>query len=639
MKIQQVIEDIVNYTPTSELENLDKLFKKSGYEIRIVGGAVRDILLKKDPKDVDLATDATPKEMMDLLGKAGIKHIPTGIEHGTITAVLNNEPFEITTLRADVDTDGRRATVQYVTSWEEDAKRRDLTYNAMSMDLDGKIYDYFGGMDDLQNKVSKFVGDPSERIKEDYLRILRYFRFQGRISKPDFDKDTLLAIKNNVSGLSKISVERVWQEMSKMLAGENIADILDHMDKTGVLKAIKLDTQDTNTVIDKQDAIINLARIAKNPAIGKVWKMSNEEYNLLIFLHAYKDKDVDQKWYSEKMVDKVDRNMLQMLATLKDQRDMIKHIEQFKAPVFPVTGNDLISKGVKPGPQLGQTLKALRDKWKQSNFTASKDQLINNLNEGVGRIVKGVNTTPDVGPNEISKQAAKFGNKVDKDGRPPTLSKKVKGKSTNVLFNLGLAESTKRNVLLTLAKSKILQQVNIVNLHEAYSLNPNTEIYVDMDGVLADFFGEWAKIMQVSHYTQINKQHSIDDALQKIRDTDEFWLKLPLLPQAMELLKLIKKVKGAYNICSTPLADDPNSDPHKREWLRRNLSFFPPKKVYITHKKDQFAQNKDGSPNILIDDYGININAWEDAGGIGFKYKDHKFERTASAIKQAIATR
>ncbi len=881
MKIQQVIEDVANYEPTSELENLDKIFKKAGFEIRIVGGAVRDILLQKDPKDIDLATDATPKEMMDVLGKAGIKHIPTGIEHGTITAVLNNEPFEITTLRADVETDGRRASVKFVRSWEEDAKRRDLTYNAMSMDLDGKIYDYYGGMDDLQNKVSKFVGDPEERIKEDYLRILRYFRFQGRIKNPDFDKDTLLAIKNNVSGLSKVSVERVWQEVEKLLGGENIANILDNMEKTGVNKTIKLDIKDINTVVDKQDPIINLARIVKNPAIGKIWKMSNEEYNLLIFLHAYKDKNVDQKWYSEKMVDKVDRNMLQKLAILKDQKDMIKHIEQFRAPEFPVTGNDLISKGIKPGPQLGQTLKDLRNKWKQSNFTASKDQLLNNLNEGVGRIVKGVNTTPDVGPNEIPKQAAKFGNKVDKDGRPPTLSKKVKGKSTNVLFNLGLTESVKidegiqlwpavvaiftalakskgakkakeiiiealnrmppgggpealidivktivkgavaigtaigaktvtdkskddvihraelfaqnahkehkrkytgdpyyvhldevrnivksaggtiemqaaallhdtiedteiteedirnefgpviaklvveltdvskpedgnratrkaidrdklagvsaqaqtikyadlisngkdiaqndpkfakvyhkekaellkvmtrgnaslrqqaydilpdelkekRNVLLTLGKSSIMQQINSINLHEAYSLNPNSEIYIDMDGVLADFFGEWAKIMQVSHWSQINKQHSIDDALQRIRDTDEFWLKLPLLPQAMQLLKLVKKVKGSYNICSSPLPDDPNSEPHKREWIRRNLNFFPPKKVYITHKKDKFAQNKDGSPNILIDDYGVNINAWEDAGGIGFKYKDHKFERTASAIKQAV---
>jgi len=881
MKIQQVIEDVANYEPTSELENLDKIFKKAGFEIRIVGGAVRDILLQKDPKDIDLATDATPKEMMDVLGKAGIKHIPTGIEHGTITAVLNNEPFEITTLRADVETDGRRASVKFVRSWEEDAKRRDLTYNAMSMDLDGKIYDYYGGMDDLQNKVSKFVGDPEERIKEDYLRILRYFRFQGRIKNPDFDKDTLLAIKNNVSGLSKVSVERVWQEVEKLLGGENIANILDHMEKTGVNKTIKLDIKDINTVVDKQDPIINLARIVKNPAIGKIWKMSNEEYNLLIFLHAYKDKNVDQKWYSEKMVDKVDRNMLQKLAILKDQKDMIKHIEQFRAPEFPVTGNDLISKGIKPGPQLGQTLKDLRNKWKQSNFTASKDQLLNNLNEGVGRIVKGVNTTPDVGPNEIQKKAAKFGNKVDKDGRPPTLSKKVKGKSTNVLFNLGLTESVKidegiqlwpavvaiftalakskgakkakeiiiealnrmppgggpealidivktivkgavaigtaigaktvtdkskddvihraelfaqnahkehkrkytgdpyyvhldevrnivksaggtiemqaaallhdtiedteiteedirnefgpviaklvveltdvskpedgnratrkaidrdklagvsaqaqtikyadlisngkdiaqndpkfakvyhkekaellkvmtrgnaslrqqaydilpdelkekRNVLLTLGKSSIMQQINSINLHEAYSLNPNSEIYIDMDGVLADFFGEWAKIMQVSHWSQINKQHSIDDALQRIRDTDEFWLKLPLLPQAMQLLKLVKKVKGSYNICSSPLPDDPNSEPHKREWIRRNLNFFPPKKVYITHKKDKFAQNKDGSPNILIDDYGVNINAWEDAGGIGFKYKDHKFERTASAIKQAV---
>src|SRR6056300_107326 len=335
------------------------------------------------------------------------------------------------------------------------------------------------------------------------------------------------------------------------------------------------------------------------------------------------------------------------------------------------------------------------------------------IKEGVGRITK-QNQTVDVGPREIKKQAAKFGNSVDKDGRPPTLSKKVKGKSTNVLFNLGLAEGYKLrlerdkhidvlHVLDTKTKKRIevrgkkdyetnydasdkLHQVldsvgkaaNISELMngEVVGINPKhpqgadaektakdvlttesldniyesvlyyrqmkenlgeiaqaTEIYVDMDGVLADFFGEWAKLMKVDHYSKIDNI-DINVALQKIRDTDEFWLKLPLLPQAKQLLSVIKQIKGEYNICSSPLADDPNSEPHKREWIKKNLAFFPPKEVIITHNKPQYATKEDGTPNILIDDYGKNVDAWEAAGGTAFKYKDHKFERTANAIKQ-----
>ena len=277
---------------------------------------------------------------------------------------------------------------------------------------------------------------------------------------------------------------------------------------------------------------------------------------------------------------------------------------------------------------------------------------ISDLDESVGRIVKGVNTTPDVGPDEIRIQAAKFGNIVDKDGRPPTLSRKIKGNSTNVLFNLGLAEKQQftayEQALLEGGHSfdirqpkvsSIMQEMMAVDFSEALGdLAPNTKIYVDMDGVLADFFGEWAKVMNVKHFSQISKQHDIGDALQTIRDTDDFWLKLPMLPQAKQLLSLIQKVKGEYYICSSPLADDPRSEPHKREWIKKNLKSFLPKDIYITHNKPQFAKNKDGSSNILIDDYGVNINAWEEAGGIGFKYKDHKFERTASAIKQAMDT-
>ena len=176
----------------------------------------------------------------------------------------------------------------------------------------------------------------------------------------------------------------------------------------------------------------------------------------------------------------------------------------------------------------------------------------------------------------------------------------------------------------------------LLAVREAKEATTSAEIYVDMDGVLADFFGEWAKLMNVDHFTKINKQHNIDDALQKIRDTDDFWLRLPLLPQAKNLLNMIKQVKGSYNICSSPLADDPNSEKHKRTWVKKNLSFFPPKNVYITHNKPQYATQKNGTPNILIDDYGVNIDKWEAAGGVGFKHKDHKFERTAKNLKQNL---
>ena len=440
-----------------------------------------------------------------------------------------------------------------------------------------------------------------------------------------------------------------------------------------------------------------------------------------------------------------------------------------------------------------------------------------------GRIVKGVNTTVDVGPNEIPKQAKKWGFKVDKDGRPPTLSKKVKGKSTNVLYNLGLAESAKSiqfrkpnfdaewgeaerypefkkigkdnwidlakqgkpvtvdnamsnkinnteagekdrdqfdkldsskrdrfvkdlvnnnielpiiarysdgylelvggNTRLTGMMSQIGQGkawvfdvpdevANLAeskqNLNEAIQFWPliaaafmalakkkgvkrakaimsefmkrlppgagyaeivdliklvggltagwqtgkvvlgkkddveeatvddiasASEIYVDMDGVLADFFGDWKKLIGKDWRTI----KDIGPALQKIRDTEDFWLNLPMTSNAKNLLNLIKDVKGNYKILSSPLPDDPNSEPHKREWIKKNLSFFPPQDVIITFDKAKFAKQQDGTPNILIDDYGVNIQKWEAAGGVGFKHKDHKFERTAKNIKQHMS--
>ena len=175
----------------------------------------------------------------------------------------------------------------------------------------------------------------------------------------------------------------------------------------------------------------------------------------------------------------------------------------------------------------------------------------------------------------------------------------------------------------------------IANLAEATvdDIASASEIYVDMDGVLADFFGDWKKLIGKDWRTI----KDIGPALQKIRDTEDFWLNLPMTSNAKNLLNLIKNVKGNYKILSSPLPDDPNSEPHKREWIKKNLSFFPPQDVIITFDKAKFAKQQDGTPNILIDDYGVNIQKWEAAGGVGFKHKDHKFERTAKNIKQHMS--
>ena len=361
----------------SSISQLDKVFKNGGFELRIVGGAVRDLALNKEPKDVDLATDATPDEMIVILDKAGIKHKPTGLEHGTLTAIIDNEPYEITTLRADTETDGRHAEVEFVKSWEEDAKRRDLTYNAMSMDMEGNLFDYFNGMDDLQDKVSKFVGDAEERITEDYLRILRYFRFQGRLSTPTWDEDTLKAISSNTSGLAKVSAERIWQEMSKVLAGNNVANVLDHMTKTGVSKVIGLSTNNLTKVQDNRSPIIALAQMDNTVDIAKRWRLSNNEAVLLDFLVKNKANTLDQKKIEDMLADGIDKEKVSALAELQGQKKMADHAMVTSIPDFPVTGADLIATGMKPGPEMGAKLNQLKTQWKQSNFKATKDELLN----------------------------------------------------------------------------------------------------------------------------------------------------------------------------------------------------------------------------------------------------------------------
>lgn len=280
------------------------------------------------------------------------------------------------------------------------------------------------------------------------------------------------------------------------------------------------------------------------------------------------------------------------------------------------------------------------------------------LKEHGGLIVPGVNTTVDVGPDEIKIQAKKFGNSVDKQGKPLyTMHKKAhKNTKPNTLFNLGMAESKKEKQkpikardpnwrdMEALRKSGAAgthqDKTKIIPRKQKYKddvtedatkkqLSMASEIYVDMDGVLADFFPAWKAIVG-KDWREID---DIESALQKIRDKDDFWLTIPLTPNAKQLLGIIKDLKGEYKILSAPLADDPRVEPHKREWVEKNLSFFPPKEVIITKDKWKFAKQPDGTPNILIDDFGSNVRNWIAKGGVGFKHKDHKFERTASNLK------
>ena len=225
---------------TPELLTVTTAFQENGYDIRLVGGVIRDLLLGVPPKDIDLSTNATPEQMKDVFAKKGIKFIETGLEHGTITAHINHLDFEVTTLRYDTEQDGRWAKVVFTNDWKLDAERRDLTINAMSMDTECTLYDYFGGVEDLKCRQVRFVGDSRQRIKEDYLRILRYFRFYGRIATDadNHNQETLEVIQEMASGLEKISVERIWMELSKILIGNFAPSIMKHIYDLGVASHI-----------------------------------------------------------------------------------------------------------------------------------------------------------------------------------------------------------------------------------------------------------------------------------------------------------------------------------------------------------------------------------------------------------------
>lgn len=234
---------------TPELHDLQDVFKKYNHEIRIAGGAVRDILMNKVPTDLDIATTATPSQMKEMFQTEHIRMINmNGEKHGTVTPRINNkENFECTTLRIDVITDGRHAEVEFTKDWMLDANRRDLTINSMFLGFDGSVYDYFYGYEDMLAKRVCFVGNADTRIKEDFLRILRYFRFYGRISDKanEHDPEILKIIADNAEGLQQISGERIWVEQKKILQGNFAGELMLVIVECGLCKYIGKINQNT----------------------------------------------------------------------------------------------------------------------------------------------------------------------------------------------------------------------------------------------------------------------------------------------------------------------------------------------------------------------------------------------------------
>ena len=373
---------------TPDLKEIFKVFKSAGHDIKIAGGAVRDLLLGKEPKDIDLASTATPDEMVSLL--KDFRTIPTGLEHGTMTVLgrKSGEEFEITTLRIDTNQDGRHADVEWTRDFKLDADRRDLTFNSMFLDLDGTLHDFHGGKDDLLAGKARFVGNASERMDEDFLRILRFFRFQGRMATPNWDKDTINKIKEKASGLSQISGERVWSEVSKILKGNHTVELLKKMKETDVAKHINLPLDNLNDLAEAKkttkspSALLSTLLDTTEQAIKlrSLWKFSNPELATILFIIENRDKAFDLTQAKLMLAKpKAQPAHVMKLASVLGKTSIISQLRNWKAPVFPVQGKDLIAAGMKPGPEFGSKLSMLRSKWEKSGFELTKQQLLSTL--------------------------------------------------------------------------------------------------------------------------------------------------------------------------------------------------------------------------------------------------------------------
>ena len=348
---------------------------------RYVGGAVRDDLLDLPVSDVDLATRLQPEEVMQRLEEARIKAVPTGIDHGTVTAVSDGHAYEVTTLRRDVSTDGRRATVAFTTDWEEDAARRDFTINALSADpRTGEVFDYFGGLDDLAQRHVRFIGEPLKRIAEDHLRILRYFRFHARFGAGEPDRAALEACTRRANDLMALSRERIADELVKLLGLQDpsttVALMLERAILRPVLPEITAEQLPTlrGLIATEQQARIapdGLRRLAAllprdvsvAESVAVRLKLSNKARKRLACaaqeLGGSSPQAIAYRLGTGCAVDQL---------LLARQPDAAVRMSKWKAPRLPIGGGVLIERGLPEGPVVSRTLRKIEDRWVEAGF-------------------------------------------------------------------------------------------------------------------------------------------------------------------------------------------------------------------------------------------------------------------------------
>lgn len=398
------------------LQALFTALNRDGGEARVVGGAVRNTLLGTGVSDVDLATTHLPEETVRLASEAGFKPVPTGMEHGTITVVVQGYPFEVTTLRRDIETNGRHAKVAFGTDWKADAERRDFTINALYVTADGTVIDQVGGLADIETRTLRFIGDAEQRIREDYLRILRFFRFFAWYGSGRPEAEGLRASARLKDGIAQLSAERIWSEMKKLLGAPDPSRALLWMRQAGVLNLVLPESEKwgidaihglVRTQSDlgwQADPLLRLESLVPPDAVrmeelGKRMKMSNAERARL---EAWARADAVKPGLSEQALKKaiyrgskqalLDRIRLAYAAARQEAvgsdeamiraggvARLLDAAEHYDAPVFPITGGDLLARGIEKGPGLGETLRSLETLWIDSCFSLDREALLSKL--------------------------------------------------------------------------------------------------------------------------------------------------------------------------------------------------------------------------------------------------------------------
>lgn len=393
---------------------LQKLLRALGHgddEARVVGGAIRNHILGDAITDIDIATTTLPRDTMRLGADAGFKVVPTGIDHGTVTLVRDGRAFEVTTLRRDTESFGRHARVAFGRDWKVDAERRDFTMNALYSDADGTLYDYVGGLSDLDRRTLRFIGDAEQRIREDYLRSLRFFRFFAWYGKGRPDAEALRATARLRDGLKTLSAERVWGEMKKLLSAPDPSRALLWMRQAGVLTAVLPETEkwgiDTihplvqveHEYAWEADPILRLMSMippdgARVTELARRLRLSNSERKRLqafAMTPPVPDDMPDDTWRSTLQDGDrqalADRLRLDIAAASRQpaaealvaRQRLLDALETFEPQLFPVDGDDVQATGIPAGKAVGQALARLRRAWLDSGMTADRESLLKML--------------------------------------------------------------------------------------------------------------------------------------------------------------------------------------------------------------------------------------------------------------------